>query len=181
MKEKTFEKLQALNEQVTDLHAFLSDYDADTLNKRPEPGVWSALDVVQHLRLSEDLSHKYLQKKLSGEPEKIGKAGLRSSLRSVAITLFMRSPAKRKAPKMVNESTFPERSDLDELMQAWKEQRQELEAFLRKQPEIVFEKEAYRHPFGGRLSLLGMLRFFETHIDRHRRQIERTLQQVAQD
>lgn len=179
MKEKTFQKLQVLNEQLDDLHRFLTDYDADTLNKRPEPGVWSALDVAQHLRLSERMSHQYLQKKLNSDPGKMGKAGLRSSLRSMAITLFMRSPAKRRAPKVVNESTFPQRSDLDELMQSWKQQRQELEAFLRKQPDIVFEKESYRHPFGGRLSLLGMLRFFEDHLERHRRQMERTLKQVA--
>jgi hypothetical protein len=179
MKEKTFKKLQSLNEQLDDLHQFLTRYDEDTLNKRPKPGVWSALDVVQHLRISESLSHQYLQKKLSGDPGKMGKAGLRSSLRSMAITLFMRSPAKRQAPKIVNESNFPERSDVSELMQDWKQQRSELESFLRKQPDVVFEKEVYRHPFGGRLSLLGMLRFFETHIERHRKQIERTLQQVA--
>ena len=179
MKEKTFERLETLNDQLDDLHQFLTKYDEDTLNKRPQSGGWSALDVVQHLRISESLSHKYLQKKLSGDPEKMGKAGLRSSLRSMAITLFMRSPAKRQAPKMVNETSFPERTDLTEVMQTWKQQRQDLSAFLRKQPEIVFEKEAYRHPFGGRLSLLGMLRFFETHIERHRKQIERTLQQVG--
>ena len=179
MKEKTFEKLQTLNEQLDNLHQFLTDYDSDTLNKRPKPGVWSALDVAQHLRLSESMSHQYLKKKLSGDPEKIGKAGLLSSLRSMAITLFMRSPAKRRAPKVVNESTFPERSDLDELMQSWKKERQELETFLRKQPDIMFEKESYRHPVGGHLSLLGMLRFFEEHFERHRRQIERTLQQVT--
>jgi len=179
MKEKTLEKLHSLNEQLDELHSYLKDFDADTLNTHPEPGVWSALDIVQHLRISENLSHKYLQKKLSGDPEKMGKAGLRSSLRSMAITLFMRSPAKRQAPKMVNESNFPERSDLSEVMQTWRQERQELETFLQKQPEIVFEKEAYRHPFGGRLSLLGMLRFFETHVERHHKQIERTLRQVG--
>lgn len=175
MKAKTLEKLDSLNQRLQDLRRQWSGHTADQLNYRPEPGVWSALDNLQHLRLSEGLSHEYLKKKLKGNIEDIPKAGMSARLRAMGVTLFMRSGRKRQAPKMVDESSFPERSELTDILDQWHTQRQELRAFLEKQPEGVFEREAYRHPFAGRLSLLGMLRFFESHFERHFKQAEERL------
>lgn len=179
MKDKTLSKLEELNAQLDKLEERLQGYSTEILNTRPQEGVWSALDIMHHLRLAEGFSHQYLEKKLGGDVDKIDKAGISSNLRSLALTVFMRSPGKRKAPKMVDTPEFPENSELSEVMATWRKQREHLHDFLRKQPEKVFEKEAYRHPLAGRMSLLGMLRFFESHFDRHVRQINRTLDQVS--
>lgn len=175
MKEKTLNKLRELDAKLEQLHVDLAIFSEDELNQRPQPEVWSALDIIHHLKMSEGLSLEYLRKKLSTGPEGLSKAGLKAKMRVLALSTFMRSNRKRKAPEVVNESAFPERSHLGELMDEWRTQRKELRVFLENQSEDVFALEAYRHPFAGRMSLLGMLQFFDSHFDRHRRQIRRTL------
>jgi len=175
MKDKTLDKLRELNGKLEQLQVDLSIYSEEELNNHPQPGVWSALDNITHLMISEALSLAYLKKKLSGGTEVLNKAGVKAKMRSIALNTFMRSNRKRKAPAAVGETAFPEHSKLGDLMDKWRSQRNELKAFLADQPEEVFTLEAYRHPFAGRLSLLGMLQFFGSHFDRHRRQIRRTL------
>ena len=179
MKSKTLEKLRDLNAKLEQLHVDLTIFTAAELNHRPAPGVWSALDNINHLKMSEGLSMQYLQKKLSGGTGELNKAGLKAKMRVIALTTFMRSKRKRKAPPVVDETSFPEMSDLSELMDAWRNQRQQLQNFLNNQSEEVFTLEVYRHPFAGRMSLLGMLQFFDSHFDRHRKQIRRTLREES--
>jgi hypothetical protein len=42
-------------------------------------------------------------------------------------------------------------------------------------PDHLYDKEIYKHPFAGRLSLMGMVDFFEHHFRRHREQMRRAL------
>jgi hypothetical protein len=51
-------------------------------------------------------------------------------------------------------------------------------AFLDNLPAEYADKEVYRHPFAGRMSLAGMLSFFEAHFINHRRQLYRALRVV---
>lgn len=175
MRDKTLVKLRELNAKLEQLHVDLSIFTEKELNTRPQPGTWSALDNINHLMMSEALSLQYLRKKLSGEMENMNKAGIKAKMRVIALNTFMKSNRKRKAPAVVNETVFPEKSNLAEVMDTWRSRRKELQAFLAEQPDEAFTVEAYRHPFAGRMSLLGMLQFFDAHFDRHRKQIRRTI------
>lgn len=178
MKQKTLDRLDTLNSDLDTLEKELRVYADADLNYRPAPGVWSVLDNLHHIRLAEGFSHKYLEKKLKGGISSMKNGGIGARLRSLSVTIFMRSSSKREAPKMVGESQFPEHSSLEEVMGLWRQQRSDLAAFLQEQPDELFVKEAYRHPFAGRLTLMGMLGFFDDHLIRHKRQIARTLSQL---
>ena len=55
-----------------DLHELLKElgkYSDDDLNYSPGDGKWSVLQIMNHLKLSEQLAHRYIVKKLSFSPE----------------------------------------------------------------------------------------------------------------
>jgi len=54
-------------------------------------------------------------------------------------------------------------------------ERKDLYEFIDSVSEDYIDKEVYKHPLGGRLSLTGMLEFFDSHFDHHSKQIFRAL------
>jgi hypothetical protein len=60
----------------------------------------------------------------------------------------------------------------------WVQARKELAELLEMAPRDWQRRLVYRHAVAGRLTLVGMLEFFEQHFKRHQRQIERTLTKV---
>jgi len=170
-------RLDLLDAELLKLLKELEVHSDDLLNQQPPGGGWSALQVMQHLMRSEMLSRKYLEKKLSFQPE-LKKAGIVTGLRGWMLNFYLRAPFKFKAPDNVDENSFPIRADLSELADQWLEERRTLRRFLEQQPAELFEKEVYRHPFAGRLSLAGMVHFFDGHFRRHREQIRRTLAEI---
>lgn len=171
-------RLDLLDAELLKLLKELEAHSDDTLNRLPPGGGWSALQVMQHLMRSEMLSRKYLEKKLSFQPE-LKNAGIITGLRGRLLNFYLRAPMKFKAPDNVNENSFPARVDFSELADQWLEERRTLRRFLEQQPADLFDKEVYRHPFAGRLSIAGMVHFFDGHFRRHRGQIRRTLAEIV--
>jgi hypothetical protein len=167
-------RLDGLDRLLEDLYAELKTHSADALNRRPGSGQWSVMQVMQHLLLSEHLSEKYVQKKLSFNPQ-LPNAGFAGAFRIFLLRLNIALPFKFKAPKAVGDEALPENSSLEETMTRWRANRAGLRAYLAGLPEEYFKKSIYRHPFAGRLSLSQMLLFFELHFRRHVKQIKRTL------
>ena len=99
-------------------------------------------------------------------------------MRATLMNAFNRSPLKRKAPKGVDETNFPKNVSFSQIKEQWLAQRNELKTHLESLPTDLYNKQVYKHPFAGRLSLAGMLSFFDSHFDRHYRQIKRTLKKV---
>ncbi|GAB5554594.1 MAG: hypothetical protein Sapg2KO_41850 [Saprospiraceae bacterium] len=159
-------KLQALEQE-------LSDLPVEQLSKSPKPGAWSVLDILHHLKLAEAYGHKYSEKKLSFNPS-LPKDNWQAQFRSWLLNTFNRSSLKVKAPKGVDESFFPKEIPFEQIMEEWKAQRKALRTFLEGLDPEIYTKQVYKHPLGGRLSLADMLRFFDSHFDRHHRQIQRT-------
>jgi hypothetical protein len=170
---------RALQQQLQALFSELERYSHAVLNASPGPGKWSAMQVLQHLLRSETLSLGYLQKKWSYSPE-LKPASFRTRWREFILASYLGVPIKFKAPKGVNEEHFPEESDFSATRKQWLETRKEMEAFLSELPNEVFEKEFYRHPIAGRITIPGMLRFFERHTQRHLGQIRKTLETITQ-
>ena len=174
MDQKILKRLDQLDKSLEILVLELSEYSEDQLRKQPAPGEWSALQVVHHLITAENLSLKYVIKKLSFDP-KLKPAGIQSKARVLYLWLAFNSPFKYKAPEAVKGDHLPKDATLEKIKTQWLSQRKELREYLKGLPKEVFDKEVYKHPFVGRLSLEGMLHFFQIHFDRHHRQIQRTL------
>lgn len=171
------QKWQALENNRLQLIQELSHLDTTILNKKPNPEKWSALQNIVHLIQAEKQSFAYIQKKLSYQGD-LPPSGFKSKMRLMALKLVFSLPFKYKAPAAVGEN-LPEISDLTTLNMEWSNLRSELLTFLKSLPESTFEKEVWKHPFAGKLSLLQMLDFFGAHIDRHREQIKTTIQMVT--
>jgi len=124
--------------------------------------------------LAEASSQKYVEKKLSFNPALKNK-GLLNMIRFRLLSLFMRSPIKRKAPDGLGSSTLPEQSSFWETAKQWKAQRESLAQYLENLPAEYASKEIYKHPAAGRLTLTQMVLFFHDHFRRHRKQIRKAL------
>jgi len=174
MNAKLQKNLRHLDEDLSKLLEELKNYSESDLNRAPKPGAWSALQVMHHLMLAESTSQQYVEKKLSFNPPLKNK-GLFNIIRFRILSLFMRSPLKRKAPEGLGTSTLPAQSSFWETAKKWKAQRESLAQYLDGLPAEYISKEIYKHPAAGRLTLPQMLLFFHDHFRRHRKQIRKAL------
>lgn len=174
MTSSTSRRLEQMGEKLEALLNDLSKYDNEKLNTTPADGGWSPLQVMHHLIISENLSLKYVQKKLSFNPE-LKAVGLSAKWRTFLLKNYLKTPIKFKAPKMVSTEAMPTVSDFQEMAARWKNSRKELKIYLESLPQELDNKAIYKHPVAGRLGLDGMVLFFDIHFDRHRKQIDRAL------
>lgn len=170
------EQLQKLDEALRQLLTELDNYSESKLNQKPTPKSWSVFQIIHHLIRTEGYSLKYVQKKLSYNPT-LKNANSITHIRVFFAKLYNQLPFKIKAPESVGEG-LPELSAFWETAKVWTNQREELRAYLKELPESTFKKEVYKHPLFGRMTIGGMLTFFEEHFERHQRQIYKTLKQV---
>lgn len=174
MKASLLRQNSAYQKEVEQLLEELSASNDAILNMAALDGGWSAIQTVHHLILSEELSLQYVQKKLSFNP-KLEKADFQTRLRAAALWFYLNLPIKFKAPATVNEEKLPGFTTFAQTRERWLAIRQKWTAFLEQLPEDLLDKAVYKHPFAGRLSWAGMLRFFRHHFQRHRKQIRHTL------
>ncbi len=170
MRALLLQKVEYLNKELTELIEELEQYSHEELNTSPSEDSWSPIQILHHLILSEQLSIAYCKKKLSFEPD-LKKAGLLSKLKAKLVELYLGSPFKFKAPPALNSSVLPKEGKLVDVATSWKKQREEMAAFLQDVPDKYLYTEVYKHPFGGRLSLEGMMDFFNAHFNNHRKQL----------
>lgn len=174
MKTSLLRRNAAYQKEVEQLLEELSASNDAILNMAALDGGWSAIQTVHHLILSEELSLQYVQKKLSFNP-KLEKADFQTRLRAAALWFYLNLPIKFKAPAAVNEEKLPGFTTFAQTRERWLAIRRQWTAFLEQLPEDLLDKAVYKHPFAGRLSWSGTLRFFRYHFQRHRKQIRRTL------
>lgn len=167
-------QLDKLHKDLIELLRDLEGYSEARLNEKPTPKSWSVFQVMHHLVLVEGYAMQYVEKKLSFNPE-LKKANALTSMREATMTTLLKSPLRRKAPDAVGTVTLPEHSTFWEIAKKWKNQREDLKKYLADLPEDYYKKEIYKHPFAGRISIGGMLKFFQQHFNRHKKQIYRNL------
>jgi uncharacterized damage-inducible protein DinB len=167
--------LQQLESQRLELMKELSNHDNTKLNKRPSPEAWSVTQTLLHLMTAETASIAYIRKKLSFNGP-IPKAGVKSKFRRFTLWLAFALPLKYKAPK--NLEVFPDFTDFNELKNKWAAQRLDLQSFIASLPDNILESEIWRHQVAGKMTIAQMLDFFQDHVKRHQKQIQRTLKTV---
>lgn len=174
MKEKTLVKLDHLDKKLQLLLEKLATIPLEKLKKQPPAGGWSAIQVMQHVFSVENSSLQYLQKKVSFNPE-LKKAGLLAWWRITKFKIAYNLPLKFKAPKIVDPTLQEASPSFWEISKQWKETRSTLRKFLVDANPDLFEKELYKHPLVGKMSLFNMLEFFDGHFKRHEKQLWRVL------
>ena len=173
-RQKIERSFRSLEGQTNALFDYLKPYDDEILQTPVSSGVWSSMQVLTHLLLTEQLSLKYIQKKLSFQPE-LAKAGLKSRLRLSLLRIYLISPLKFKAPEAVQSQDRTPQCNLEEFGQIWQAERAKMKEFIRELDNDLLIKEVYKHPFVGRLSIAQMLQFFQHHFHRHEKQILKRL------
>ncbi len=172
------EHLNLLDQNLEALLKYLKEFPDKQLNEKPAPDAWSALQICHHLLIAEKLSLQYIKKKFSFNP-KLQPVTMATKMRTRLLKTYLNTPMKFKAPENVSTENLPATSELGDVKNEWLNYRTELRSFLKSLPEDIFNKEVYKHPFAGKLSLQGMLVFFEEHFNRHQKQIKKTLRRVA--
>ncbi len=155
----------------------LSSYTPAELSSS-QNGKWSPLQHTYHLFLAEEVSLKYVIKKLSFNPQ-LKKAGISHQLKIWALNFIEITPFKFKAPAVISEQAFPENLTLEMVRTRWAYERINLKDFLTNLDQNLHDKEIYKQPSVGRLTIKGMLHFFQFHHDRHKKHIDRELVQVG--
>lgn len=171
---KVAKKLQRLDSDLTLLLEVLKDYSEKTLNKKPAEDKWSVMQIMNHLILVEGYGQSYVKKKLSFNPE-LKKAGLPVAWRTFLMKTYLKFPFKVNAPDAVSGEHLPEYSSFWETAKKWKQQREELRTMMENMPLEHFDKELYKHPLAGKLTLIGLLDFNEGHFARHKKQMNKIL------
>lgn len=166
--------IKRLDDKLIQLLKTLKVYSEDQLNRKPDQDKWSVIQIMHHLMLAEGGSLNYVKKKTSFNPE-LKDAGVKAALRELALSTYFGSPLKRKAPATISGDKLPAHASFWKTAQDWKNQRSELREFLCTLPPDLLKKEVYKHPFVGRITIYGMMRFFEQHFDRHHKQIQRII------
>jgi len=170
-------QLKSLDQKLVTLLHDLKNYSDTKLNERPNENAWSVLQIMQHLMKAESGAVAYVQKKLSFNPT-LEKAGVMSSLRGTMLNIILSSPIKVKAPAQVSGENLLTDLTFWDVAKQWKLQRKELETYLKSLPADLYSKDVYKHPMTGKMTLASMLSFFNTHVDRHTRQIRKTLKKI---
>lgn len=176
MNKSVNKRLQRMDNELRLLLKELEPYSEAKLNEKPKADAWSVFQVMHHMIKVERSSMAYVTKKLSYQPV-LKKVGVKSGIIRVATKALASVPIKIKAPAVVGED-LPPHSTFWEVVKEYKDVRSELQRFLEEMPTDMFDKEIYKHPLTGRMSLNGMLQFLEGHFSRHRKQIRKTLKKV---
>lgn len=170
-------RLDRLNKKLVLLFGDLQHYSDATLNKRPSQDAWSVLEVMQHLYLSEKQSLTSVEQEIEKQTV-FAKAGIADSFRAMALSTVLSLPIKYKAPFSINREAFISDPTFWEVAKDWKNERSRLKHFLNSLPNDFLSKSIYKHPSSGLMTLSGMLAFYESHFNRHLKQIHKTLKAI---
>lgn len=164
---------ERIERQRVALLAQLQGKDEARLGAQPRTQAWSARQVIEHLIAAERGSLRYLQHKLK-QNEPLPAPDPSAAWRTGLLLISLWQPVLRfAAPPPVAQPA--NNRPLAELAADWAQLRQDLRELLEQLPPDWHTRPSYRHPRAGRISLVGMLRFFEAHVARHRLQVMRTL------
>lgn len=167
--EKHFLELEATRKT---LFNDLKQYDDDTLNKQPAAGKWSVAEVIAHLITAEEMSLKYLMKKVQ-DTSRAQPEGFKNKWRWLLVQIVFTFNIKFKAPEIVEPKLGYQ--SLANLEMQWGKVRLQTLSVLNKLTDEELNKELWKHALAGKMNPHHMVQFFGVHYRRHLKQIERTL------
>ncbi len=149
-------------------------FSQEELNKVLHPGNWSAAQILSHLITAEQLSLRYMQKKIQGIKE-APDSGLWEEVKINLLKISQRLPGlKFKAPQNVMEH-MAQYQELTTITTEWEKVRGELKSLFEKIPDDQINRKIYRHVLAGYLNAKHSLIFFREHLTHHTPQIKKLL------
>ena len=168
------QRFDELEQQRTELFARIGALDEEQLNRTPEDGGWSIIQVMAHLTTAEKLSLKGVKKAMEREVRPVG---FLATVKKHFLRLALAQPLRIKAPPMAAE--VPEHQDLETTRQEWDEVRAHWRQTLEDCPPELANRGIFRHPIVGFLNLAQGLDFLHKHVQRHGRQIDRLISELG--
>ncbi len=170
--EKEFTQLET---ERNNLFSELKNYSDDVINKKPRPEAWSVAEVIVHLITAEEMSLKYLSKKIQ-DTSKAQPEGLKNKGRWLLVRIVFTFNIKFKAPEIVEPKLgYQSLANLDI---HWNKIRQQTLEVLSRLSDEEVNKELWKHAIAGKMNLHHMVQFFGIHSRHHKKQIDRTLAAV---
>ena len=169
--DRALKKFEIIENQRQYIKDQLFNLGANKCLIRPDDDQWSINQVLDHLIMTEKLGYQYINKKRS-TINTLQNASIISNIRRRGLSFILSLPFKYKAPKNVMPKFQAE--GLEKLFVDWDQQRNLLKDLLVDLGEDI-NKELFRHPLAGRMNLIDMLEFYESHIAHHILQIKKYL------
>jgi hypothetical protein len=164
---RNFRKLETAKMSVL---SELRGWPEGSLGKKPESGGWSALDVIEHLVLTERTIVETMRRNI-GRPRRVR---ISDWLKNGIVISLMLLPARVRVPAGARQVVpTGETSDLSTLENQWNTARRDLAAFLEAAGEGDLTGGVVRHPAGGWTTIEGALWFLRSHLRHHRYQLSR--------
>ena len=146
----------------------LAGLNDDQLRRKPGPGDWSILQIVQHMVLAERDVMQYLP-----EPKELidRKRGLRARIFYVVVLLILRWNIRVPVPAkgMVPDGN----TSLSELRQQWDENLRWFRGYLDSLGLEDLKSAVFSHPIAGPLTGPQAGKLAQYHFDAHLRQIKK--------
>ena len=140
---RKFDRLEAMRERAT---AMVERVSPEKAAAAPEPGKWSAAQILHHVASAELGSLEYIRKKTQ-TPDTVPPAGLMCALRTFALEAALASPFRFKAPEVV--ANVPDNPPIDEVLSNWSRVRNDLREMIDTLPEDLLGRALFRHPAAG--------------------------------
>jgi hypothetical protein len=135
---------------------------------RAHPTAWSAVDVLEHLVLAEQLVLGDLQT-ASDRVAHVPTGGDR--VRAGMVWLVLRLGVRVRVPADAMRPTG--QYSLEELRTRWEAQHKALRRFATRLDRRGLRRTIFRHPIAGPLNAIQALRLLAAHLGTHQRQLER--------
>ncbi|MEM6783741.1 MAG: DinB family protein [Bacteroidota bacterium] len=143
---------------------------------KPAPEAWSLNELVHHLVLVDQGMGGSIRYYLDQPPRELVAS---APVKVLAMRAFFALPLRVRIPAQVAAITPRDTPDFETLAADWETARADLHAMLEAVPRERLKAVAFKHPLGGRMSLLDAVAFIGWHQDHHRKQLRRTLAAVT--
>jgi len=152
---------------------FLSEIDSwpeQSLHTAPE-GHWNALQIIDHIMMSERGVLGYMMKKTSSGWETIEATNEEHDRMSQALNERLQGREQYKIPAVLTEPVVIQ--SYEAICMNWSELRNKMNAFMQSLDEEFYHRQIFNQPAAGKLNLYQTLHFLMNHIHHHMYQLER--------
>ncbi len=165
-------KLNQLNDSLDRLLAIMDQAESDHRTRKPSSNKWSPIQILYHIKLSEQASIGYLTKKMT-VIDSLPDTTISNSYKSWLLSLALWSPLKFKAPSVV--ADIPDVPDYELLKEEFRDLRSELRTLMSNLEEQHLQRTVMKHPRIGPINIVQTMSFFQSHFVHHERQIRNLL------
>lgn len=148
----------------------LKKWSPECLRFRSTPSAWCALEVVDHVILTEDAIRRSIE-------EGHGSRRLvpvQDQFRNLMVMAVMMLPVRVRIPARAVGLVSPrQQKELPQLMEEWSTVRSSVARVFEALSHEEMKLGTFRHPVGGWCSADATLRFMNAHITHHRYQLNR--------